>query len=194
MERIRIGKEFQVQWQLRVNGEAVDLNGMEVTVVMVYPSGKRRIMPHIAQSDTLLVSVPRTVQTETGRYRMEVWLNKDSDGQTVADCCNAFCLVRTSCEETNSVAGDNLQTVPVIQLDVLAMQLGVTGKSAYQIWLEQGNEGTESDFVAWIRRPAEDAAKSASEIIKQGEEIIKQLDDVKPPSFDLMGETTEVNI
>ena len=28
---------------------------------------------------------------------------------------------------------------------------GTTGKSAYEIWLEQGNEGTEEDFIASLK-------------------------------------------
>lgn len=28
---------------------------------------------------------------------------------------------------------------------------GIDGKSAYKIWLEQGNEGTEEDFIASLK-------------------------------------------
>ena len=29
--------------------------------------------------------------------------------------------------------------------------MGLTGKSAYQIWLDNGNTGTETDFLNWLK-------------------------------------------
>jgi membrane protein involved in colicin uptake len=36
--------------------------------------------------------------------------------------------------------------------------------SAYQVWLEEGNVGTEDDYFAYLRQPATDAAESLSEL------------------------------
>ena len=37
------------------------------------------------------------------------------------------------------------------------------GMSAYQQWLAEGHEGTTSDFITWLRKPATDAAAALPE-------------------------------
>lgn len=155
MQKIRIGKEFSVRWTLTVNGERTDLHSLPVTVILVYPSGRRKQMDFIAEGDELLIPVNRDVQKETGVYRLEAWVNKDKDGQTVTDCCNAFSLVERSCQESDEQTGSDVKLEQEIVLSTSNIQMGVTGKSAYQVWLDNGNEGTEQDFLNWMKQPAE---------------------------------------
>ena len=34
---------------------------------------------------------------------------------------------------------------------------GEQGKSAYQVWLDNGNVGSEEDYLDWLREPATEA-------------------------------------
>ena len=43
---------------------------------------------------------------------------------------------------------------------------GADGKSAYQVWLDNGHSGTETDFLNWIRSSGE-RGKSAYETFKE---------------------------
>ncbi len=47
----------------------------------------------------------------------------------------------------------NCKTEPFILH--FANRIGLDGKSAYEVWLAEGNNGTESDFLDWLRQPAE---------------------------------------
>lgn len=169
MQKIRIGKEFSVRWTLTVNGERTDLHSLPVTVILVYPSGRRKQMGFTAEGDELLIPVNRDVQKETGVYRLEAWVNKDKDGQTVTDCCNAFSLVERSCQESDEQTGSDVKLEQEIILSTSNIQMGVTGKSAYQVWLDNGNEGTEQDFLNWMKQPAEQSAAQALSAARQAE-------------------------
>lgn len=169
MQKIRIGKEFSVRWTLTVNGERTDLHSLPVTVILVYPSGRRKQMGFTAEGDELLIPVNRDVQKETGVYRLEAWVNKDKDGQTVTDCCNAFSLVERSCQESDKQTGSDVKLEQEIVLSTSNIQMGVTGKSAYQVWLDNGNEGTEQDFLNWMKQPAEQSAAQALSAARQAQ-------------------------
>lgn len=48
---------------------------------------------------------------------------------------------------------------------------GADGKSAYEVWLSEGNEGTEDDFFRSLQGPKGDTGKSAYESwLSQGNE------------------------
>ena len=46
-------------------------------------------------------------------------------------------------------------------------QNGTNGKSAYEIWKENGHEGTEEDFLNWLKGEQGNSGKSAYEIWKE---------------------------
>lgn len=47
---------------------------------------------------------------------------------------------------------------------------GAPGESAYQIWLDNGHTGSESDYLEWLRQPATSAAETALSAAKKAEE------------------------
>lgn len=162
MKRIRTGKDFKLRWPLLVNGERTDLNGLDLEVILVSHSGKRRKVDHTSESDVLVVAVDGDSLKELGPYRVEVWMNRGKNEQTAADYCAAFCLVATTCEEDDAPDGSGLEIQETVELEGGNIEVGVTGKSAYQSWIDSGNEGTESDFVDWMRQPAVEAGAAAT--------------------------------
>ena len=51
----------------------------------------------------------------------------------------------------------------------LDQRLGQDGKSAYELWKEQGNEGSVADFLAKLKGEQGKAGKSAYELwVEQG--------------------------
>lgn len=45
---------------------------------------------------------------------------------------------------------------------VSTIELGIKGDSAYDIWLHAGHQGTEEDFLLWLRSAADEAADVAN--------------------------------
>lgn len=161
MNRIRIGKEFTVRWSVTVNGGDSELASFDFTVLMQYPSKRNLKMDFTIDGNDIVIPINRDLQTEIGKYTLELWANKDKEGQSVIDYCDAFSLVPRSCMENESQSESDIETVEDINLSTSGIEIGVIGKSAYQIWLENGNEGTEQDFLSWIKKPAEESAQSA---------------------------------
>lgn len=159
MNKIRIGKEFLIRWTIKVNGENSDLQQFDWTVRLISPFGRRFDLDYIIEQNAIVLTISRQMQRHTGVYRLEAWVNKDKDGQSVVDCCNAFTLVNCTCEEHHA-NDSNISVSESISLDS-DMVLGVQGKSAYQTWLDEGNEGSEHDFLDWLRRPAADGGSEA---------------------------------
>ena len=63
-------------------------------------------------------------------------------------CVGAMSLGFTACSDDEEVSS----SVPTVQGSQGEQgPQGETGKSAYQIWLELGNAGTEADFIAWLK-------------------------------------------
>lgn len=158
MKKIRIGKEFSVRWGLVLNGLPAELDKMDVKVILVNPFGKRSSLSYTADRNVLVIPIDRTLQPMTGAYSLSLWINKDKDGQTVVDCSPAFCLVASTDEESCT----QVQAIKdALDLGTSEIQLGVQGKSAYQTWLDEGNEGTEEDFLNWLRQPSTEAGTDA---------------------------------
>ena len=158
MKKIRIGKEFSVRWGLVLNGLPAELDKMDVKVILVNPFGKRSSLSYTADRNVLVIPIDRTLQPMTGAYSLSLWINKDKDGQTVVDCSPAFCLVASTDEESCT----QVQAIKdTLDLGTSEIQLGVQGKSAYQTWLDEGNEGTEEDFLNWLRQPSTEAGTDA---------------------------------
>ena len=68
---------------------------------------------------------------------------------TFIDACDFVRLVSTTCEEDPS-QGKWPESVDLAG----SIALGVQGDSAYRSWLNQGHEGSESDFLEWLRTPS----------------------------------------
>ena len=81
---------------------------------------------------------------------VSVTLFAEKDGKhTALDACDFVRLVSTTCEEDPS-QGKWPESVDLAG----SIALGVQGDSAYQSWLNQGHEGSESDFLEWLRTPS----------------------------------------
>lgn len=48
-------------------------------------------------------------------YRLTLWENYQQENQSVVDCCDAFRLVGSTCEENDDIAG--IQTEAIINLE-----------------------------------------------------------------------------
>lgn len=112
MRKIRIGKDIAIRWAILTNGSAESLVGRDLKLHVASSFHAPRELPISICADTpnVLESVFRGVdQKKTGKYRLTLWENFGKDGQTAVDCCDAFTLVDTTCEEADGDSG-NLET------------------------------------------------------------------------------------
>ena len=108
-------------------------------------------------SNNVTFSTSELSDLPAGQYQLEVWTKLASDG-TQAIWPSQGMLDFTIDRNADSLEGGAITT---ITLDTFKDQLNkaieeakkqaIPGKSAYQLWLDEGNKGTEQDFLASLK-------------------------------------------
>ena len=152
MRKIRIGKDIEVRWRILTNGEPLPLAGRDLWLEIVNGYGRQGHEFSIEDGNEVVFTFAGVEQRHLGRHTFTLWENRGKDGQTVVDSCSGVELVPTTCRE----ACGGLEPCEVDLCSIL--EAGVKGDSAYETWLSQGHEGTEEDFLEWLRQPSVESA------------------------------------
>lgn len=117
-------------------------------------------------SNNVTFSTSELSDLPAGQYQLEVWTKLASDG-TQAIWPSQGMLDFTIDRNADSLEGGAITT---ITLDTFKDQLNkaieeakkqaTPGKSAYQLWLDEGNKGSEQDFLASLKGEKGDAGKT----------------------------------
>lgn len=183
MRKIRIEKDITVRWSgILTNGEPVSLEERNLKLYIVNPFGSAKEVTEFSVTQNNIEFLFRAAeQKNMGVYKLKLYENYGKAGQTVLDQCEGICLVSTTCQEGGSTEGLDTETV---DLQGGNLEAGVKGLSAYEIavnngfvgteteWLEslQGKDGkdfTYDDFtpeqISELQRPATEAAGAANQ-------------------------------
>mgnify|MGYP000198157544 FL=1 len=179
MKRIRIGKDIEIKWSVTTNGERRPLLGRDLRLVMHHTYlGDMPLPFNISESDAeMIVAHFRGVEhRSTGKYRLTLWENFGKDGQTAVDCCDAFELVATTCEETDHAPGD--LDISTVNLGTANLQTGMPGKdglSAYELFKKYNPDSklTEEEYAEMPVRAA-GVALAMVEQLEGTEAAVKQ--------------------
>lgn len=110
MKKIRIGKDINLRWEILTNGEAITLEGRDLKLVLINPLNAKTELDFSVNFNVIEARYKGTDQQRLGTYRMTLWENYQQDNQTVVDCCNAFQLVGSTCEENDGTSGIDVNT------------------------------------------------------------------------------------
>lgn len=110
MKKIRIGKDINLRWEILTNGEKVSLENRDLKLELVTPLRTRIDLPFVTSFNIIEAKYRGVDQKQYGTYRMTLWENYQKDNQTVVDCCNAFQLVGSTCEENDGTSGIDVNT------------------------------------------------------------------------------------
>lgn len=155
MQKIRIGKDIRVSWRILTNGADAPLTDRDLHLEVADFYDRRAHDFRIEEGNRVVFVFAGSEQRHLGRHTFTLWENRGKEGQTVVDSCDGIELVPTTCRE----ACGGLEPCEVDLCSIL--EAGVKGDSAYETWLSQGHEGTEDDFLAWLRQPADQGAELA---------------------------------
>gem|GEM_PF-1211363 len=119
----------------------------------------------------------------TGKYRLTLWENFGKDGQTAVDCCDAFELVATTCEETDHAPGD--LDISTVNLGTANLQTGMPGKdglSAYELFKKYNPDSklTEEEYAetpvqaAGVALAMVEQLEETDAAVKQAEQLREQ--------------------
>jgi len=114
------------------------------------------LLPHYIEDGKVVAIWPAERQFATGDYDILMYANKGDAGQGVVDQCRFVRLVAHS-SQTEDCDCDCVQAV----IELQPVTLSLSGLSAYEIAVLHGFEGTEAEWLASLKEPAETAASEA---------------------------------
>ena len=161
--RIRKGNDFHVAWQIKRGGVAENLgNVTDIKLERTIYGVTTEHTLFTVSGDTITAEIPAEVQTHYGQYKLTLSYELVDTGMSDDDRKCKVAIYAFAIVDPLGPA-DDLLTVDVAS-DVSIGFKGDKGLSAYQVWLENGNVGTEDDYLDYLRQPATDAAASLSEL------------------------------
>ena len=101
MDKIRIGKDIYINWQLQASDQSVVLTQENLTLELTTPSGCIAELPFEFEAGTLTANFYGIDQKQLGRYWLTVWYKRNEIGQSALDKVLAFQLVRSTEDETH---------------------------------------------------------------------------------------------
>ena len=156
MKPIPIGNDLNVSWAINRMGEGVPLSAYKLDLYMECGYAKMPVTEYTVDGNTVKFPFWGKDQKKTGVYKLVAVGNGGEKGMFTATCCGAFQL-SSGCEVS---CQSDLQ-VPAEVSCQSDLQVPANGLSAYQVWLSNGHQGTEGDFLTWLQQPAQSAAAEA---------------------------------
>lgn len=162
MKKIRIGNDFVFNWAIERGGLPEDLSSVLDAKLTVSVFGKKQEVPFTVSGNIITIEFTPEVCNVIGPYNLlftyilpDTGLS-DEDRKCAIDV-DAFQIVAKTAQADDSSEFS-------VTSDMAIAFKGDKGDSAYQVWLDAGNTGTEEDYFAYLRQPAIDAGASISEL------------------------------
>ena len=162
MKKIRIGNDIVIKWRITINGEEVNLEGLDLSLYISTTYQPRKQIAFTVAGNEITATFKGAEQKVTGVYRLTLYRNEGENAQSILDACDAFELVSCSCLTTDVTFGGAEVELPVADLGI-----GVPGLSAYEIAVAEGYEGTQEEWLASLSAASEAAAAECREVIAE---------------------------
>lgn len=158
MKKIRIGNDIVIKWRITINGEEVNLEGLDLSLYISTTYQPRRAIAFTVAGNEITATYKGAEQKVTGVYRLTLYRNEGENAQSILDACDAFELVSCSCLTVDAAFGGAEVELPVADLGV-----GIPGLSAYEIAVSEGFVGTQAEWLASLSAASEAAAAECRE-------------------------------
>lgn len=139
MNKIRIGKDIKIRWCVNVDDRPI-ADSDNLKLVLINPRLQPLILDYVIEDGVIIAYFRASEQKYIGNYKLTLWFNYGETNQTALDVEDVFKLVTNTSDE---ILEDDVTDVTV---DITGNCV-IAGQSAYELWLELGNEGTKEDFI-----------------------------------------------
>ena len=102
MKRFRIGNDIYITWNVKKNGEALNLSGNTVTLSMTHQKGRETLIADAKNlnGSVITYTLEGLKQKVLGRYTLTIDVRNAAGRRLlIQDKCGAFELVGRSCVE-----------------------------------------------------------------------------------------------
>ena len=158
MKKIRIGNDIVMKWRITINGEEVNLEGLDLSLYISTTYQPRKAIAFTVAGNEITATFKGAEQKVTGVYRLTLYRNEGENSQNILDACDAFELVSCSCLTVDAAFGGSEVELPIADLGV-----GIPGLSAYEIAVSEGFVGTQAEWIASLSAASEAAAAECRE-------------------------------
>ena len=162
MKKIRIGNDIVIKWRVTINGEEVNLEGLDLSLYISTTYQPRRAIAFTVAGNEITATYKGAEQKVTGVYRLTLYRNEGENAQSILDACDAFELVSCSCLTVDAAFGGAEVELPIADLGV-----GIPGLSAYEIACIEGFKGSQAEWIASLSAASEEAAAECREVIAE---------------------------
>lgn len=162
MKKIRIGNDIVIKWRVTINGEEVNLEGLDLSLYISTTYQPRKAIAFTVAGNEITATFKGSEQKVTGVYRLTLYRNEGENAQSILDACDAFELVSCSCLTVDAAFGGAEVELPIADLGV-----GIPGLSAYEIACIEGFKGTQAEWIASLSAASEAAAAECREVIAE---------------------------
>lgn len=149
MNKIRIGKDIRVEWQLTATDPSIELNSENITLEMTTPSKEKVIIESSFSNGVLSANIYGTSQKQLGSYWLTAWYKRDEVGQSMIDKVQAFTLVPyTDLEDDNdeSIAYGDVELEGEFTVGIKG-EKGDTGNGIQSIDVVESSQSGGSNLV-----------------------------------------------
>lgn len=172
MKKIRIGNDIACVWTVCRNGQPEDFSNKNLQLYLLNQYGVKVDMDFtFDEGGKIKFTFYGKDQTTTGAYRCILVENKGEEGMNTVDSCDAFTLVSRG---DVTCCSDIYEGTLELCSNIVSGLKGEKGDSAYQVWLSEGNEGTEGDFLASLKGERGDDGQDGKSVyelwLEQGNE------------------------
>lgn len=163
MKKVRIGNDIAVEWKIYRLGEEETLQGKDIAVKLLDPMMKPVSFTYEIEGNKITGVFEGRNQCRTGAYTLLLVENCGQLHMNTIDECNFVQLVPHTFMEGGKDESSITTEKIDLSTDIEVPSNGLDGDSAYEIWIKQGHEGSESDFIAWLQQPAIIAANEVQD-------------------------------
>lgn len=127
MKKIRQGKDIAIHWPIQTNGAPESLDGRNLKLFIKSQYNVAQELEFTTEDNIIAFTFAGTAQQMIGTYKLTLWENYGTQGQTAVDCYEAFTLVPSTCEEE---PGDRGLMTETVDLESSSIEIGL-GSTSY---------------------------------------------------------------
>lgn len=157
MKRIRIGNDIPIRWTILRSGQPEDFSGKTLKVLMRSVKETVEVTDYEIDGNVISWTFFGKNQKSGGTYSFTLIENEGMPEMFTTDACDALLLVNCSCQQDvcdgdSSIGMTSDAKSPDISCRS-SIEIPANGKSAYEIAVENGFEGTEEEWLASLQGP-----------------------------------------
>lgn len=157
MKRIRIGNDIPIRWTILRSGQPEDFSGKTLKVLMRSVKEAVEVTDYEIDGNVISWTFFGKNQKSGGTYSFTLIENEGMPEMFTTDACDALLLVNCSCQQDVCDGDSSIDmTSDAESPDISCMssiEIPANGKSAYEIAVENGFEGTEEEWLASLQGP-----------------------------------------